>query len=388
MTQKLIEFSQEQKSLIWATKLQPNRATEVEANVFIQVCEEYGLNPLLGDIAFQKFETKWGPRVSYLITRDARLKHAMRQDDFLNCFSGVVREGDHFEVDVAEGVPIHKFGSKRGQIIGAWAVVKTKTRGNTVVFPDFAEYYKALSEKNPVWKSMPSAMIEKVAQSQALSRTFPLGIAFASEDEIVMDIDSADNTSAQQVPEQSQNTTMADELQKAREQKEQEKKDQEKEKKETVKKEETAEKKSKKEAAKTEKIAKEKTITPPVQEKQPEVEKPAETTPVEEPSTEPTQTETPTEPEVEPKQETSAQDSSAINLDQNAYEYVQGIMGQSGSGTTFLRVQYKQGNEQREAFARGDDKIAIFDEFVPGTKFTAEIQEINGFSFVLSAQAV
>lgn len=385
MTEKLIEFTQERKSLIWTTKLQPNRATEAEANAFIEVCEEYGLNPLLGDIAFQKYETKYGPRVSYLITRDARLKHAMRQDDFLNTFSGVVREGDQFEVNVAEGIPIHKFGSKRGKIIGAWAVVKTKTRGNTVVFPDFAEYYSALSEKNPVWKSMPSAMIEKVAQSQALSRTFPLGVVFASEDEIVMEIDTAGNDPVQPTPEQTQNPSMANELQKARDQKEQEKK-------EKFKKEE-AEKKSKKETAKTEKIAKEKTETPPVQEDQPEVKKTAaETTlPIKEETTKQAQTETQSEPVVEDsKQEsTPVQDSTAINLVQNnAYEYVQGIMGQSGSGTTFLRVQYKQGDEQREAYARGDDKISIFDEFVPGTKFTAKIEEINGFSFVLSAQAV
>lgn len=378
MTQKLIEFSKEEKSLIWATKLQPARATEVEANVFIKVCEEYGLNPLLGDITFQKFETKWGPRVSYLISRDARLKHAMRQDDYENMLSGVVKEGDHFEVDVAEGIPIHKFGTKRGKIVGAWAVVKTKTRGNTVVFPDFAEYHAALSPKNPVWNSMPSAMIEKVAQSQALSRTFPLGIAFASEDEMVIDLNSSEPSQTPQ-EDPSQSASMADELKKARDQKEAESK------------KENKEKESKKKTAKTEKNAKEEPATSPVTEQQPKVEKPLadEKPPVQEPTTGPAEEEKKAEPVKKSKQEESPkQDSGATVPDAQTLEYVQGIMGQSGNGTTFLRVQYKQGNEQKEAFARGDDKIAIFDEFVNGTKFTAEIQEVNGFSFVLSAQAV
>jgi phage recombination protein Bet len=372
MTNKVIEFTKEQKSLIWSTKLQPAKATEHEAHAFLEVCEEYGLNPLLGDITFQKYETKWGPRVSYLISRDARLKHAMRQEDFINCLSGVVKEGDHFEVDVAEGIPIHKFGSKRGKILGAWAVVKTKTRGNTVVFPDFAEYFAGLSEKNPVWKSMPSAMIEKVAQSMALSRTFPLGVVFASEDEIVIDTDLEPTSSAQKednpiVPA----TSIVEDLKKARDEKET-KKETTKSKKQTV--------------AKSEEKPVTVTKSEPVP--QEEVKLPNEKeAPAEEPTTtlEETKKEEPiTQPTVEkvPKQEQAPASTS-----DNSLEFIEGKMGESGNGTVFLRVFYKLGGTEKEAFARGD-QIAIFDEFVTGTKFKAQIQEVNGFSFVLSAQAV
>ncbi|MGA5691355.1 RecT family recombinase [Cytobacillus pseudoceanisediminis] len=371
MTQKLITFSKEVQSLIWVTKLQPARANEAEANVFLKICEEYGLNPLLGDITFQKFETKWGPRVSYLISRDARLKHAMRQDDYENMLSGVVKEGDHFEVNVADGIPIHRFGSKRGKIVGAWAVVKTKTRGNTVVFPDFDEYHAALSPKNPVWNSMPSAMIEKVAQSQALSRTFPLGVAFASEDEIIIDLDSAE---ANDTPCENEKTVfMADELKKARDQKPEKKE----------------EKSSKKKTAKTEKSAKDKTVTSPVSEQQPVVEEsPADEQPPVKETVEVQEENKPVQSDSQQEEATPIQDSGAIVPDSQVLEFVQGILGQSGNGTTFLRVQYKQGDTQKEVFARGEDKISIFDEFVPGTKFTAKIEDVNGFSFVLSAQAV
>ncbi|MFS0783485.1 recombinase RecT [Bacillus sp. 1P06AnD] len=395
---KLKTFTEEQKSLIWTTKLQAARATEHDSRAFIEVCEEYGLNPLLGDITFQRFETKYGPRVSYLISRDAYLKYAMRQDDFQTILSGVVREGDHFEVDVVEGVPIHKFGAKRGKIIGAWSVVKTKTRGNTLVFPDFAEYHAALSPKNPVWNTMPSAMIEKVAQSTALKRTFPLGVVFSSEDDIIQDDFTSQTTSQQNVEASSSSVSMADELEAARKQKESKQKDQP----------------SKREAAETEKYEKE--VKKPSEKVKPAQTK-AESQPAEIPVEKPKAEEKPKAPiskeDFEPpiipisEEETDAgqvdekqpvnppvteeqvekAETSAIPLE-NVLEFVSAHMGVSGNQTKFLRVQYKQGNEQRELFARGDDKIALFDEYVPGTTFMADIEEINGFAFVHTAKAV
>lgn len=389
MTTKAIELTNEQKSLIWSTKLVSAKATEQEAQAFIAVCEEYGLNPLLGDITFQKFETKYGPRVSYLISRDARLKHAMRQDDYVNMLSGVVKEGDTFEVDAINGIPIHKFGSKRGKIVGAWCVVKTKTRGNTIVFPDFAEYQAALSPKNSLWNTMPSAMIEKVAHSQALSRTFPLGVIFASEDEMPLEsITESNEPAAQQTVEDQKTkpTPLTDELEAARNNNKRGSQKEKTPKEKTAIPEETV-----KETKPTTPV-KEKEAQPAVQEQQqPEEEKVEPTKPVEEPKQEPIAEEPKQEKPVQKptKQEEPAPKASEAPESDQALEFIDGkVKISGGSGQKFLHIVYKENEAQKEAFVRGDDKISVFDEFEPGQRFVATIEELNGFHFVLSAQAV
>lgn len=183
-----MEFTQEQKALIWETIIAPNNGTEAEAKAFIYTCELHGLDPLAKDIVFSKFETKHGPRVSYIVTRDGLLKNAMRDKQYKKLMSGVVKQGDHFQMDVANGLVEHKFGDKRGKIEGSWAVVEHRERGPLAVFVDFQEYFVANAAsqkgKNYVWDSMPSAMISKVAESIALKRQFPLGTGIYTEEEI------------------------------------------------------------------------------------------------------------------------------------------------------------------------------------------------------------
>lgn len=390
MTTKAIEFPNEQKSIIWSTKLVPAKATEQEAQAFIAVCEEYGLNPLLGDITFQKFETKYGPRVSYLISRDARLKHAMRQDDFVNILSGVVKEGDHFEVDAINGIPIHKFGPKRGKIVGAWCVVKTKTRGNTIVFPDFTEYQAALSPKNSLWNTMPSAMIEKVAHSQALSRTFPLGVIFASEEEMPLESIPESNEPAVQLTEEEQkpkSTPLTDELEAARNSNKRGSQKEKTPKEKTAKKEETV-KETKPAVQEKEVIKPEPEATNQQQEEKVETTEPVEEPkPKQEPIAEEPKQEEPVQQPSEPVK--PAEQAPEASETSNALEFIDGKMKVSGgSGQKFLHLFYKENGANKEAFVRGDDKIAIFDEFAAGQRFVASIEEINGFQFVLSAQAV
>ncbi|OAH57084.1 hypothetical protein AWH48_19340 [Domibacillus aminovorans] len=184
-TTKKITFTSDQKSLIWTTKLDTENANQADAKVFVELCESYGLNPFEGDILFQKCETQYGPRVQYTVTRDGHLKFAMKDPNFINILSCVVRKNDVFKVDVLEGVPVHEFSAECGEIVGAWCVVKHKVRGNMFVNVDFDEYFKAFSPKSPVWKAMPSAMIEKIAMVQGLRRSFPLGVQFCSEDEVI-----------------------------------------------------------------------------------------------------------------------------------------------------------------------------------------------------------
>lgn len=184
---KVFTFTENQKALIWSTIVAPNNGTVEECEVFLEVCETYGLNPLLREIVFQKFETKYGPRVNHITTRDGYVKIAMRDPNYIRCMSSVVREGDTFEFDTVAGTVIHKFSSKRGNILGAWAIAEHKQRGRLPVFVDFEEHWRANAQsqggKNKVWDTHPSSMIQKVAEVYALRRQFPLS-GLITEEEI------------------------------------------------------------------------------------------------------------------------------------------------------------------------------------------------------------
>ncbi|MCM3711047.1 RecT family recombinase [Sporosarcina luteola] len=196
--EKVLSFTNKQKSLIWSRFVQPTNGTQEEANHFIEVCETFGLNPLLGDIVFQRYETKNGPVTSFITTRDGLLRVATTQDGYVGPpVANVVREGDKFEFIPSEGSVRHEFGQKRGQILGAYAVMHHKRFRPVAVFVDFQEYFQANSgelnnrygNKN-VWDKMPSAMIQKIAEVFVLRRQFPLGGLYTREE---MSLEEDDN---------------------------------------------------------------------------------------------------------------------------------------------------------------------------------------------------
>ena len=112
----------------------------------------------------------------------------------------MVREGDTFEFIPSEGSVRHEFGQKRGQILGAYAVMHHKWFRPVAVFVDFQEYFQANSgelnnrygNKN-VWDKMPSAMIQKIAEVFVLRRQFPLGGLYTREE---MSLEENDNVNS------------------------------------------------------------------------------------------------------------------------------------------------------------------------------------------------
>lgn len=196
--EKVTTFTQEEKSLIFNRFVAPANGTKEEALHFVEYCETLGLNPLLGDVIFQKFESKYGPRTTFVTTRDGLMRVAVRDDNYVGPpISNVVREGDHFEFLPAEGTVIHKFGQKRGRILGAYAVLYHKKYRPYACWADFAEYFQANAKsqngKSYIWDQYPTAMIEKVAETFALKRQFPIVGGLTTEEEIGMD-GHADNT--------------------------------------------------------------------------------------------------------------------------------------------------------------------------------------------------
>ncbi len=203
-------FTNEQKSLIWNRFVQPAKGTQEEANHFIEVCETFGLNPLLGDIVFQRYETKNGPNTSFITTRDGLLRVATTQEGYVGPpNANVVREGDTFEFIPSEGSVRHEFGQKRGPILGAYAVMHHKRFRPVAVFVDFQEYFQANSgeinsrynNKN-VWDKMPSAMIQKIAEVFVLRRQFPLGGLYTREEMSLEENDNGNSGNAD-IPNQS-----------------------------------------------------------------------------------------------------------------------------------------------------------------------------------------
>lgn len=190
--QKVLEFTREQKELIWKKYVRPEGGSETDFKHFVEVCETFGLNPLLGDIVFQVKQTKKGPQATFITTRDGLLRAAMRDPHYVGApISAVVREGDLFKIDPVNATVEHQFGAKKGKIIGAWARMEHAKYRPVVVFVDFDEYFRANAQSqrtegekggSPIWDKFPSAMIQKVAEAFCIRRLFPLGGLMTAEE--------------------------------------------------------------------------------------------------------------------------------------------------------------------------------------------------------------
>ncbi|NPV54682.1 MAG: recombinase RecT [Firmicutes bacterium] len=172
-------WTREQVELVKRTVAK--EATDDELKMFLYLASQYGLDPFKREIVFTKFQG----RPSFITTRDGYLKIAMSDPDFDGLQAFVVREGDEFEIIAEEFRVHHKFGVKRGKIIGAWAAAYHKKRKPVICYVEFDEYYK--SDWN-TWKQYPSAMIQKVAEAFVLKRQFNIS-GLVTREEIGVDID-------------------------------------------------------------------------------------------------------------------------------------------------------------------------------------------------------
>ncbi|MDW8802325.1 recombinase RecT [Clostridium sp. A1-XYC3] len=139
-------------------------ATEDELSIFLYLSKQYNLDPFKREIWF----TKYGNQTNIMTSRDGYLKFAQTSAEFEGLISFVVQEGDVFEIDAAEYKITHRFGTKRGRIIGAWARCDRKGKKPFISYVDFGEY----NQNNMIWKKYPSAMIQKVAEVFVLKRAF------------------------------------------------------------------------------------------------------------------------------------------------------------------------------------------------------------------------
>lgn len=176
-------------------------ATDDELQMFLHLANKYGLDPFAKEIWFIKRvkkqqngkDGKWDyPRLpsgeidysdaetTMMTSRDGYLKIAQSHPDYEGLISFPVREGDTFEIDANNYAVTHKFGAKRGKLMGAWAKCDRAGYKPQITFVEMDEYN---DDKSNTWKKYPSAMIQKVAETFVLKRQFSVS-GLVSQEEI------------------------------------------------------------------------------------------------------------------------------------------------------------------------------------------------------------
>lgn len=186
------QFSDGQMELIRNTVAKD--CNPAELHMFLELCARYDLDPF----SKQVWAMKIGTGVQTVVSRDGLLALANRhtpsqgfsgRGEFLGCSSDVVREYDYFEKSIEERedgsdrvkVQHHfrdkdgntttggKDGKLRGEIVGAFAKVRREGHDDVFFFGYWAEYAKA-----NVWKTNPSAMMQKVPETMVLRKAFSI----------------------------------------------------------------------------------------------------------------------------------------------------------------------------------------------------------------------
>lgn len=145
-------------------------ATDAELIMFLTVANKYDLDPFLKEIFFSKMGEDEDEQAVIMTSRDGYAKIAKKHPDFRKCQSMEVRENDDFDMEYDFGDIkniYHKFSHKdRGKIVGAYAVLKTKSGDDYATYVTRSEYDTG---KN-AWSKYKSAMIKKVAESEVYKK--------------------------------------------------------------------------------------------------------------------------------------------------------------------------------------------------------------------------
>jgi len=156
----MVAWTDEQVKLIKNTVAKG--ATNDELQLFLYGCKQRGLDPLRGQVVFNKFNSKDGPKIAFITTIDALRLIAARS----GCHAGT--DKPIFTGETPEGYPemcevtVHKI--VQGQ--------KVAFHGET----RWKEFYPG-EAKGFQWRKMPHVMLAKTAEAAALRRAFPEELA-------------------------------------------------------------------------------------------------------------------------------------------------------------------------------------------------------------------
>lgn len=138
-------------------------ANNDQLKTFLALAKHFNLNPFNKEIYFS-------PQIGIFVGRHGMMRIAHRNPLCKGVASGVIREGDDFQVDHVSGQVIkHTSGIKSGKVIGAWAkAVKTGYVTPTIVC--YLDEFK--KDNNPAWKNYAQDMITYKAETRALRSAF------------------------------------------------------------------------------------------------------------------------------------------------------------------------------------------------------------------------
>lgn len=168
-------------------------STNEELYMFLQIANIYGLNPFTKEIFFAK--TNKGQNM-LLTSRDGYLKIAESKPNFKKIQSAPVFENDDFRISMENGdikSVSHSFSQKdRGALKGAYAVLQSRDGTEDLVYyANFREYNKGTQ----VWKSYPTAMICKCAETFVLKRFGGIS-GLVTQEEMGMSLDESEKLEA------------------------------------------------------------------------------------------------------------------------------------------------------------------------------------------------
>ena len=156
------------------------KATDFDFKKLISICQTYGLDPRLNQISAWLQQSKEGPKMIIHITVDAWYELANRQAAFDGIESGVIYQGDVFTLKENGSFHLERKSDPIAAVIGAYAVVYRKDRKiPTLKYVRFCEFCR---DNSPLWKTHPSAMIEKVVISRAIKASFSISGIYSDEE--------------------------------------------------------------------------------------------------------------------------------------------------------------------------------------------------------------
>lgn len=157
----------------------PKGCTDEEFFVFLQQCQQSGLNPLLGHAycvprrtnVGTKQNPQWVTNHVFQPAIDGMRARAAEFPDFRAVDSAAIYEKDLITIDKGTGAISHKTNpaGQRGRLVGAWGRVR---KGDEVVIVELP--VGARSGDSSFWQADPGGMLAKCCEAAALRKAYPV----------------------------------------------------------------------------------------------------------------------------------------------------------------------------------------------------------------------
>lgn len=159
----------------------PERVTDQELAMFINLCKYQQLNPWTKEAYLIKYGTS---EATLVIGKEAFMKRAESHPEYDGMESGIIVKLENGDYEYRTGM----MREPSETVVGGWAEVFRKDRTHsTRIEVSFDEYVgkKKDGSVNAQWTTKPATMIRKVAQVQALREAFPtsLGGMYTAEEQ-------------------------------------------------------------------------------------------------------------------------------------------------------------------------------------------------------------